>query len=123
MRRSTGGCWPLDAVRCRSHPSHDSVPAQKCRWAPVAPGTKETPGSTTSLIITHVRRCAGDDGVAAVLARAGLSDRIDDLLDETRWASYDDKIALFEAAAAELSHPGVAFDIGTTILDGPVGEL
>jgi len=84
---------------------------------------KETPGSSTSLIINHIRRCAGDGGVAAVLARAGLSDRIDDLLDESRWASYDDKVALLEAAAAELSHPGIAFDVGATILDGSVGEL
>jgi diguanylate cyclase (GGDEF)-like protein len=89
----------------------------------VAPGTKETPGSTTSLIIQHVRRCAGDDGVAAVLERAGLEGQLDELLDESRWASYDDKIALFEAAAAELSHPGVAFDVGATILNGPVGQL
>jgi diguanylate cyclase (GGDEF)-like protein len=88
-----------------------------------AHGTKETPGSTTRMIIDHVRQRAGDESVTAVLARAGLEHRLDDLLDETRWASYDDKIALFESAAHELDSSAVAFDVGASILDGSIREL
>jgi len=89
----------------------------------VGPGPKETPGSAARLIVDHVRRRGGDDAVDAVLSRAGLDLQVEELIDESRWVSYDDRIALFDAAAAVFDDPHVAYEIGTEVLDGSVAAL
>jgi len=89
----------------------------------VARPKKETPGSTTRLIIDHVHRRLGDAGVEVLLDRAGLAGALDQLLDERRWLSYDERIAMFEAAAGLLDDPAVAERVGESILDSPIGEL
>ena len=86
-------------------------------------GTKETPGSTASLIIDHVLRRAGEEALDAVLARAGLDLQLEELVDERRWLSYEDRIALFDAAAAVLDDPGVAYEVGTEVLASSVAGL
>jgi hypothetical protein len=86
-------------------------------------GTKQTPGSTARLIIQHVRHHAGDDAVAAMLDRAGVADRIEELVDEHRFIGYEDKIALLEAAAFVTADPMTALRIGESVLASPVASL
>jgi diguanylate cyclase (GGDEF)-like protein len=78
---------------------------------------RETPGTTTMLIVQHVRRRAGDAGVASMLQRATLDHDLSALVDETRWFTYEDKIRLFEAAAGVLEDPDVGRHVGESLLD------
>lgn len=68
---------------------------------------RETNGITSRLVLLYVDQAGGQDAVQAVLDRCGMSDRRDDLLDENHWFSYDEKIALFEAASEVLGDPNV----------------
>lgn len=83
--------------------------------------TRETAGVTTRLILTYVRRDAGEPGVDAVLKLSGLSHRREQLEDERSWSSYDDKIALLRAAGEVLDDPRIARHIGESLLDEQVG--
>lgn len=81
-------------------------------------GPRQTPGTTTRLLVRHVRRRAGDDAVAAVLETAALPYQVADLRDESRWFTYDDKIALFEAAATVLNDPDIGLHVGESLFSG-----
>src|SRR5690606_10702311 len=85
------------------------VRGARCESAVVGQGTtRETAGVTTRLIVSYVRRHRGDDGVARVLELAGETRSVESLEDELGWSSYDQKIALFEAAAVVTGDPDVA---------------
>ncbi|MGY2085511.1 diguanylate cyclase domain-containing protein [Blastococcus sp. SYSU DS0539] len=73
---------------------------------------RETSGATMGGVLGYVRRHAGDDAVAAVLARAGLTHLAGQLEDQSRWWSYDTRIALFTAATEVLGDPDTMFRIG-----------
>ena len=77
---------------------------------------RHTPGTTTRLIVEHVRRRTGDGGVAELLASADLDHDLSLLIDEAQWFSYGDKIRLFDAAAQVLHDPDVARHVGESIL-------
>src|SRR4051812_27830131 len=78
---------------------------------------RETPGTTTRLIVDHVRRRAGDEGVDAMLRAAALDHDLSQLVDESEWFTYEDKIRLFDAAAAVLGDPDVARNVGETLIE------
>ena len=77
---------------------------------------RETPGTTTRVIVEHVRRRAGDAGVDAVLELAGLDHDLSMLVDDAQWFGYQDKVRLFEAAAHVLQDPDVARHVGESLL-------
>jgi diguanylate cyclase (GGDEF)-like protein len=74
-------------------------------------------GLTSRLILAYVEREAGPVAVDSVLELAGLADRKAELLDEGSWFSFDEKIALWEAAAKELGDPRVSLHAGQAALD------
>lgn len=76
---------------------------------------------TTALIIGYVRDRRGDGGVEQLLEVAGEARPIDELLDEARWSSFEQKIRLFEAAIEVLGDPDTPRLVGTTVLDRQVG--
>ena len=84
---------------------------------------RETPGTTTRLIVEHVRRRAGDEGVASMLKTAGLVHDLSNLVDERQWFSYADKIGLFEAAATVLHDAEVGRHVGMSLLDDGAAGL
>lgn len=75
---------------------------------------------TTRLIVTYVRRAAGDEGVVRLLQVSGVGSTAEELEDPRRWCSYADKIALFEGAATVLGEPDVARRIGSSGLSANV---
>ncbi|HYQ13174.1 MAG TPA: hypothetical protein VEP94_06995, partial [Solirubrobacterales bacterium] len=54
---------------------------------------RETNGITSRLVLLYVEQVGGEDAVQSVLARCGMSDRREQLLDENYWFSYEKKIA------------------------------
>ncbi len=88
--------------------------------APASPA-RETAGTTICLIVRYVRHHAGDEGVERLLVLAGEDRPIALLENEQHWSTYEQKIALLEAAALVLDDPDVALHIGETALDHSVG--
>jgi diguanylate cyclase (GGDEF)-like protein len=84
-------------------------------------GARETAGTTICLIVRYVRHHAGDEGVARLLTLAGDDRPLDVLENEQQWSTYEQKIALLEAAAVVLDDPDVGCHIGETALDHSVG--
>jgi diguanylate cyclase (GGDEF)-like protein len=84
-------------------------------------GSRETNAITSRLVLLYVERAGGGIAVAEVLARAGLANRRAELMDESNWFSYDEKIALFEATAKVLDDPDVMLRVGRSALDLNVG--
>jgi diguanylate cyclase (GGDEF)-like protein len=77
---------------------------------------RETSGATTGGLLRFVRDQGGDDAVAEVLRRAGVDATFDELDDQSRWWSYDTRIALFAAATEVLGDPRTMFDVGAAAL-------
>src|SRR5680860_1083936 len=73
-------------------------------------------GTTTRLILAHVRGRTGPRGVEAVVTAAGDPRTARTIADEATWSSYDQTIALFEAAAKVLDDPDVGLRIGAEAL-------
>ena len=69
-----------------------------------------------SLVAAYVLAHGGEDALCRVHQAAGIKTPVDTLMDERRWFTYEEKIALFEAAAAELSDPEVTRHVGETAL-------
>ncbi|MGZ4796576.1 MAG: diguanylate cyclase [Acidimicrobiia bacterium] len=88
----------------------------------MAPPARETAGTTIRLIVHYVRHHAGDDGVTRLLELAGETRPLADLEDERHWSTYEQKIALMEAAAVVLDDPDVTLHIGEAALDEQVGS-
>lgn len=82
---------------------------------------RETSGVTTRLTLRYVRTHGRPGAVARVLAAAGLADRAVQLEDERSWSTYNEKIALLEAAAEELGDPHVSRHVGESVLEHRVG--
>jgi diguanylate cyclase (GGDEF)-like protein len=82
-----------------------------------APVRRETNAITSRLVLLYVDRVGGPLAVDRVLARCGLSDRKEQLLDENYWFSYTEKIALFEATAEVFDDPKVMLHIADTALE------
>lgn len=85
------------------------------------PEERSSSNLTMALIIGYVRDRLGDRGVEQLLEVAGETRPIDELLDEGRWSSFDQKIRLFEAAIDVLGDPDTPRLVGTTVLDRQVG--
>ncbi|HVM07977.1 MAG TPA: diguanylate cyclase [Acidimicrobiales bacterium] len=86
-----------------------------------SPGGRETAGVTTRLIVRYVRAHAGAVAVGDVLRLAGEQRPLSVLEDERSWSTYDQKIALFEAAAKVLDDEDVARHVGEWVLDEQIG--
>ncbi|MBK5287255.1 MAG: GGDEF domain-containing protein [Acidimicrobiia bacterium] len=82
---------------------------------------RETAGTTICLIVRYVRAHAGEDGVARLLELAGETRPVAELEDEHRWTTYEQKIALFDAACVVLDDPDAVLHIGEHALDHRVG--
>ena len=74
------------------------------------------------LIVEYVRRHRGEAAIAELLDAAGETRPLSVLEDERVWSSYDQKIALFRAAAKITGSDGVARAIGETVLESSVGN-
>jgi signal transduction histidine kinase len=82
----------------------------------------ETSGITTALIVGYVRSHGGQGAVTKVLSLAGEGRSPSELEDPATWSTYDQKIALFQAAAQVLQDRLVARHIGATVLESNVGR-
>ena len=82
---------------------------------------RETAGVTMRLVVDHVRRTCGEDGVRRLLEAAEETRPLAVLEDEGEWSSYDAKIRLFEAAAHVTGQPDVARRVGEGALASSVG--
>src|SRR5205814_10394862 len=74
-------------------------------------------GLTSRLILAYIERERGRKAVEELLAHAGLSDREEQLRDENSWFSFEEKIRLWEAAAAVTGDPSVAVRVGECSVD------
>ena len=77
---------------------------------------RETSGATTGGLLRYVRGQGGDDAVAEVIRRAGVTAAADELDDQSRWWSYDTRIRLFAAATEVLGDPDTMFKVGAAAL-------
>ncbi|TKJ31691.1 sensor domain-containing diguanylate cyclase [Blastococcus sp. CCUG 61487] len=78
--------------------------------------TSETSGATTGGLLRYVRSVGGDEAVAEVLTRAGMTASAAELEDPSRWCSYDARIRLFTAATEVLGDPRTMFEVGAAAL-------
>ena len=83
--------------------------------------SRETAGVTMRLIVEFVRSRFGDDVLRRVLEVAGETRPLAVLEDERVWSTYDEKVALFAAAAEVTGRPDIARAIGETVLRSSVG--
>ncbi|HVU73819.1 MAG TPA: EAL domain-containing protein [Mycobacteriales bacterium] len=83
---------------------------------------RETAGFTMRFVIDYVRTHYGDDHVARMLQVAGESRPLHVLEDEGVWSTYDQKIALFAAAAEVTDRDDIAQLIGESALSSSVGS-
>jgi diguanylate cyclase (GGDEF)-like protein len=82
---------------------------------------RETSGTMTALIVQYVRRVGGELAVDRVVAGSGVRKTVEQLEDERGWSTYEDKVALWKAAAEVLDDPVVSRHIGEHVLDTRVG--
>jgi diguanylate cyclase (GGDEF)-like protein len=82
----------------------------------MVPDARETSGATTCLVARYVREHAGENGLRRVHAASRIDAPLEALEDESRWFTYEQKIALFEAAAAELGDADVTRHMGESAL-------
>ncbi|MEX2550963.1 MAG: sensor domain-containing diguanylate cyclase [Nitriliruptoraceae bacterium] len=83
---------------------------------------RDTAGVTTRLIVVYIRRALGEDALEGLLTRAGEHRSVATLEDEATWSTYEEKIALFEAAAELTGDPLVARRIGASVLTEQFGR-
>ncbi len=80
-------------------------------------GTRQdVSGAVTSVLVRHVRRRCGDEGVASVLSLAGEHRTAADLEDATSWSTHDEAVRLFHAAATVTADPVVGRKVGEEML-------
>jgi diguanylate cyclase (GGDEF)-like protein len=82
---------------------------------------RETSGLTVRLVVSYVRKVAGDEGVRELLRRAGETRPLEVLENEREWCSYDAKIALFRAASEVTGQPDVGLRVGSHVFESAVG--
>ena len=78
---------------------------------------KEASGVTSALLLAYLDRVGGRDALEGVLRRCALEDCERELRDENTWFSWETKIALFEATAAELDRPDFLTEMAGYALD------
>jgi diguanylate cyclase (GGDEF)-like protein len=83
---------------------------------------RDTSGMTSKLVLAYAERVGGRGAVDAVLRRARLEGREQELRDESSWFSYENKIRLFEALTHVLNDPHATRRMGETALDLSVGD-
>lgn len=83
---------------------------------------RETAGLTMRLIVDFVRREYGEPAVARMMELAGETRPLSVLEDEKVWSTFDQKIALFEAAAVVSGRPDIGRAVGETVLRSSVGN-
>jgi diguanylate cyclase (GGDEF)-like protein len=74
-------------------------------------------GLTSVLMLAYVEREAGREGVDRMLRLAGLTDREQELRDESSWFSFETKIKLWAAAEAVTGEPRVAERVGESVVE------
>ncbi|RZU33559.1 GGDEF domain-containing protein [Blastococcus saxobsidens] len=77
---------------------------------------RETSGATTGGLLRYVRGQGGDEAVTEVLRRAGVDATPAELDDQSRWWSYDTRIALFAAATDVLGDARTMYEVGASAL-------
>lgn len=77
---------------------------------------RETSGVTIRLIVEYVRANAGEDGLARAFELAGETRPIEVLENPRTWSTYEQRIALWEAAATVTGDPFVARKMGASVL-------
>jgi diguanylate cyclase (GGDEF)-like protein len=80
------------------------------------PTDRETSPATTRLLLEYVRDRAGERGMQDVVAASGVPESLGELLEESRWVSYDTRIRLFEAATECLGDPQTMLHVGSAAL-------
>lgn len=73
-------------------------------------------GAVTSVLVRHVRRRCGEDGVARMLALAGERRPVSVLEDATSWSSHAEALSLFEAAAEVTGDTAIGRQVGEEML-------
>jgi diguanylate cyclase (GGDEF)-like protein len=81
---------------------------------------RETSSATTKLILGYVRDHAGDEGVGAVLERAGIVPNLELLESDSHWVGYDTRIRLMSAAVEVLGDPEAMFKVGSSAVRSSV---
>lgn len=76
---------------------------------------------TTRLIVGYVRAHAGEEGVRRLLARAGETRDLSEIENERTWSTYDQKVALLDAAGTVLGDLAIAVHVGESVLEQRVG--
>jgi diguanylate cyclase (GGDEF)-like protein len=76
---------------------------------------------TSGLLLAYVEHELGREAVKSMLGQIGLADREQELRDENSWISFEDKIALFHAAAQVTGDPHVTEHMGAAALELSVG--
>ena len=79
-------------------------------------GARHIGGNTVALIVQHVRAVAGERGVARLLELVDAARPLAELEDLNEWFSYDEAVALFEAAASVTGDAHVGRRIGEETL-------
>jgi diguanylate cyclase (GGDEF)-like protein len=74
-------------------------------------------GLTSRLILSYVEREGGRPAVDELLTHAGMTGREAELRDENSWFSFDEKVRLWEAAAAVTGDSRIAERVGESALD------
>lgn len=74
-------------------------------------------GRTTCVLLRWVRNLTGEAGVTALLEAAGESRSVAELEDHESWSSYQQAIALLEAAVSVTGRPDAARRIGEEMLE------
>jgi diguanylate cyclase (GGDEF)-like protein len=78
-------------------------------------------GLTSRLILAYVERESGRSAVDEVLERAGFAGREAELLEESSWFSFEDKVRLFEAAAEVTGDSRIGERVGESALEFSAG--
>ncbi len=85
-----------------------------------APGSggarQDVSGAVTSVLVRYVRQCAGEDGIARMLAAAGERRGTAAVEDAAGWSTHDEAVRLFHAAAAVVGDPAVGRRVGEEML-------
>ncbi len=87
------------------------------------PPPRDTAGVTTRLIVTYVRGLHGEPGVRRLLELAGETRPSSLLEDERSWSTYEQKVALFEAAEEITGDRWVCHRIGESVLGDQVSPV
>jgi diguanylate cyclase (GGDEF)-like protein len=104
--------WPVRPAKPRNAASA-SPELEAVAWRRAHAGS----GVTSGLILAYVERAGGGSAVLELLAQAGMAGRESELRDESTWFSFEEKIALWEAAEAVTGESRVAVRVGESALE------